>query len=170
MSFTNPVTQSIVAFLQEIGLEIAPAVLNEETFLPGIEVNAGRLLIDETKLLYPGDLLHEAGHLAMLSSTQRAQAGGQLAPVGDEPANETVIEAAAIAWSFAALTWLKLDPTVVFHPYGYRGQAAALLFGYQMGVYPGAPALAAAGLTLLVAEARQQGVPSYPSMLKWLRD
>ena len=56
----------IVAFLEEIGLPVRFRDLDEAGFLPGITVEAGGLNVDREKLLYPGDLLHEAGHLAVL--------------------------------------------------------------------------------------------------------
>lgn len=63
--FKNPLTQKIADFLNEIGLAVRAASLDEETFLPGILIRKGEILVDEEKLLYPGDLLHEAGHLAI---------------------------------------------------------------------------------------------------------
>lgn len=170
MPFSDSLTQCIATFLKEIGLEVEPAVCLEDTFLPGIQVCAGRLLIDEAKLLYPGDILHEAGHLAVLPRAQRSQADGQIATPAEFAADADLLEAAAIAWSYAASLRVGLDPAVVFHPHGYRGNSAALLLGFQLGVSPGATTLAAAGMTLLDEQARAQGVPAYPHMSKWLRD
>lgn len=174
MSFNDPLTQRLAAFLQEIGLEVEPAVCHDETFLPGIQVCEGRLLVDEAKLLYPGDLLHEAGHLAVLPRAQRSQAVGEIKTPGpSEPESESdadLLEAAAIAWSYAAALRLELDPAVVFHPHGYRGNSAGLLLGFRFGVFPGSATLAAVGMTLLGEQARAQGLPAYPQMQKWLRD
>ncbi len=80
-----PVTATIVAFLRGIGLEVRLAPVPAETVLPGIDVERGVLVVDEPALLYPGDLLHEAGHLAVPSPASRRLAGGRLAA---EPAQE----------------------------------------------------------------------------------
>ena len=62
--FKNQLTRTLANFLESIGLEIVPTTIAKETFLPGILIENGRMLVDEEKLTYPGDLLHEAGHLA----------------------------------------------------------------------------------------------------------
>src|SRR5687768_15343073 len=61
---TNPITLTIAQFLTGIGIEVVPAELDDDCLLPGIQVDRGRLLVDESRLAFPGDLLHEAGHLA----------------------------------------------------------------------------------------------------------
>jgi hypothetical protein len=60
-------THRITRFLHEIGLKTARAEIIHKTFLPGIDVDRGTILLAESRLLYPGDLLHEAGHLAVFS-------------------------------------------------------------------------------------------------------
>lgn len=167
MNFADQTTERIARFLTEIGLEVKHACWEEETFLPGIKLQAGCLLVDEARLLYPGDLLHEAGHLAVLPSAARAKVCDTIT---EEDGNDDVTEVAAIAWSYAALTHLRLDPTIVFHPHGYRGKSESLLFGFQLGLYPGAPLLEAAQMTVLGERAHRLGVQPYPYMLKWLRD
>ena len=52
-----------------------------------------------------GDLLHEAGHIAMSPPSKRDVMGGTL----DEELG-VQLEMAAIAWSYAACSFLKLDP------------------------------------------------------------
>jgi hypothetical protein len=60
-AFTEPLTARIAAFLQEIGLEVERRELPEPCFLPGVRLERGRVLVDEARLLSPGDVLHEAG-------------------------------------------------------------------------------------------------------------
>jgi hypothetical protein len=91
----HPLIARIVAFLTGIGLHVEQATVPDDTFLPGIQIDSGRLLYDETRLRYPGDLLHEAGHLAVMLPNQRERAG---ANVTDAPADEMM----AIGWSYAA--------------------------------------------------------------------
>ena len=64
-------TEEMVGFLRGIGLAVHFGATGESTFLPGLEICAGILMVDETKLLHPGHLLHEAGHLAVMPAAQR---------------------------------------------------------------------------------------------------
>jgi hypothetical protein len=61
--FQNYLTDKISAFLHKIGIETMPEKLTEETFLTGISVKNGKLLVNEENLAFPGDWLHEAGPL-----------------------------------------------------------------------------------------------------------
>jgi hypothetical protein len=94
--FHQASTRAIVAFLREIGLSVVAGKVDDESFLPGIEVVDGGLVVDEVKLKYLGDLLHEAGHLAVTPSESRAHLSGEVETPG---ANADVIEAAAMCWS-----------------------------------------------------------------------
>ncbi|MGH9971288.1 MAG: hypothetical protein ACREBG_26330 [Pyrinomonadaceae bacterium] len=165
--FKEPVTRRLADFIVKIGLEIIPTSLTSKTFLPGILVENGSILVDESKLTYPGDLLHEAGHLAMAPSNIRTSLSGEVALPGVrmEP-----MEVSVIAWSYAAIVHLGLDPRVVFHEGGYGVESERLLNNYNLGVYIGANGLQDAGLTALGDNAKELGVPPYPHMLKWLRD
>lgn len=162
-SFVRPLTARIVEFLQHIGLEVRACELPHPSFLPGVHVDRGCLLVDESRLLYPGDLLHEAGHLATMPATERAQRHGDVgADLGEE--------IGAIAWSYAAARHLEIDPAVVFHPHGYRGASEGFLENFRQGRYVGVPLLQWMELTLEEKNAREQGTAPYPHMLKWLRD
>ena len=52
-------------------MKYALAPISHPSVLPGITIEAGTLIIDAGKLLYPGDILHEAGHLATASPEVR---------------------------------------------------------------------------------------------------
>ena len=166
-AFKNPVTRKIAEFITNIGIEILPVSIDRKTFLPGILVENGRILADESKLKYPGDLLHEAGHLAVAPATIRSSLSGEVAlpDVWMEP-----VEVHAIAWSYAAIVYLGLDPRIVFHEGGYGVESERLLSNYNLGVYIGANGLQDAGLTVTGERAAKLGVAPYPHMLKWLRD
>ena len=165
--FKNEITRKIADFLLEIGLEIAPSKISSETFLPGIQIENGKLLVDEDKLVYPGDLLHEAGHLALATSDVRSRLSGEviLPDVLMEP-----VEAQAMAWSYAAVLHLGLNPQVVFHEGGYRGASKDLLLNFELGAYIGVQGLQDAGLTAVGEKAKALAVAPYPHMCKWLRD
>jgi hypothetical protein len=151
----------IIGFLREIGLSVIEDALPGETFLPGVTIRGSSLIFDPIALRHPGDLLHEAGHLAVLPPAAREQAEAILL---DKPETEM----AAIVWSYAAACYLQLAPEVVFHPDGYRGNSASLLFGFAHGVFPGLPLLEAAGMAVSPRVAAERGLPPYPAMLIWL--
>lgn len=159
----NSVVARIAEFLQSIGLAIHYEPIPEPTFLPGMAIRKGALTIDESKLLYPGDLLHEAGHLALLPPSQRAVADGNM---GDDGG----LEMAAIAWSYAAALHLGIPPEVVFHPAGYHDGSQAILENFADDRFFGVPVLEWAGLTATGKHAKTLGVQPYPTMLKWLRE
>lgn len=147
-----PVTDTIVTFLRDIGLEVRIAPLPPPTFLPGVTLDRGAIVYDPEHLAYPGDLLHEAGHLAFIPAATRAV-------VSDGWPFDAGEEMAAIAWSYAAALNLGLDPSVVFHPHGYRGGSGAILTNFEAGRYVGVPLLQWADMT-----------ERYPVMTRWLRD
>ena len=165
--FENSVTARIADFLNLIGIEVVPDVCEDATFLPGIKVERGRLLVDESKLKFPGDLLHEAGHLALAPGKLRGELSGEVNLPGF---NMVEIEAQSIAWSYAAILYLGLEPRIVFHEGGYKGHSDGLLYNFSIGVYVGVNGLEEAGMTATGKASSDLGVPHYPRMLKWLRD
>ena len=70
--------QAIKDFLQEIGIPYIEETIAEETFLPGILIRRGTLVVDNEKLLYPGDILHEAGHIAAMTPEERWTISGNV--------------------------------------------------------------------------------------------
>ena len=155
IEFRNPLTRKIAGFLEGIGIPVRAATIEEATFLPGVIIDRGTLLVDEQKLLYPGDLLHEGGHIAVMAPEERRAKRGDL---GHDPGGEM----AAIAWSYAALTHLGLEPEVVFHPEGYHGGSASIIENFSRRHYFGVPLLAYFGLT--------DGEEFYPEMRAWVRE
>ena len=166
------VTSILLDFLREIGLQVRLGDLPDDTFLPGVQVDHGSLVVDLARLRYPGDLLHEAGHLALREPARRAETGAQMggdAIGGGQTVNDAGEEMGAIAWSWAAVIYLKLDPEVVFHPAGYRGGARAIIENFSSGRYIAVPLLQWMGLTADPVRAAELGVDPYPHMLAWLR-
>lgn len=160
-------TNLIVAFLRQLGLGVNEGEVSDDAFLPGLRITAGQIVFDPHKLRWPGDLLHEAGHLAMTPAARRATLSDDLA---GQPSDAHAGEAEATAWAYAATVALGLPPDVLFHAGGYHGQSQALIATYGAGVYPGAHGLSEAGMALIGEAARAQGLPPYPHMLRWLRE
>lgn len=109
----------------------------------------------------PGDLLHEAGHLAVIPPEKRKRVQGNMGKDRGE-------EMTAIAWSYAASVHLALGPSVVFHDGGYRGWSKAFIENFTNGRYVGVPMLQWIGLTADNKRAKEMGVEPYPHMIKWL--
>jgi hypothetical protein len=166
--FKNSLTRVIADFLSEIGLETIPKQLDENTFLSGILIDNGKIFVDVAKLEFPGDLLHEAGHLAAIPKNLRVRLSDKIS-LPDE-FNIDAIESAAIAWSYAAALHLDLDPRIVFHEGGYKGNSVSLLLSFSLGVYIGVNLLEESGMTATGEKAHQMNVEPYPKMLRWLRD
>jgi hypothetical protein len=163
--FHNELVVKIASFLEEIGIAVEQGSVNDGAFLPGIEVVNGGLVVDELKLLSPGDLLHEAGHLAVAPPDIRNKLSGQ---VEIPKADLNAIESAAMCWSYAACVHLQIDPRVVFHEHGYHGHSENLLLNFELGVFPGVHELVSARMTGTAGE--PAGLPIFPLMGKWMRD
>jgi len=158
--FADPLVDKLAAFVRAIGIEVCPATLAEPTILPGLDIRYGAILVDEQRLAYPGDLLHEAGHVAVAPPEQRQQP-----TLTSTPADEMT----AIAWSYAAALELGIDPAIVFHPDGYKGQAGGILQNFVSGNYFGVPMLIRYGMAIEPRSAGDRRDQAYPHMLRWLR-
>ena len=161
--FSDQLTVRIVAFLRQIGVGVKAAKISDDTILPGIRVDCGTILIDEAKLTYPGDLLHEAGHVAVTPAEKRMRLGGD---VGKKASEEMM----AIAWSYAAAVHLGLDLRILFHDGGYKGWSEALIENFTHERYFGVPMLQWIGLTADEKRAKELLIAPYPKMIRWLLD
>jgi hypothetical protein len=155
-------TEKIAAFLQEIGLDIRPGAIDQGPIFQGIKVERGVLIYDAEQLPFPGDLLHEAGHLAVKSPDARRHADANM---GYDPAEEMM----AISWSYAAALHLGIPPEVVFHDAGYRDGSQSLLDNFAEGRYLAVPMLQWLGMTQDAKHAAENGAAVYPQMKCWLR-
>ena len=161
MALNDPVTARIITFLGEIGIPVVIETLDEDTLLPAMTVRYGALVVDPNRLTWPGDLLHEAGHIAVTDPAVRAS----LSEVPSNPAEEM----AAIAWSYAAAVEIGIDPKIVFHDDGYRGGGGYLADAFAGAGAPGVPMLQWFGMTIGKRDADKQGVAAFPHMLRWVR-
>lgn len=158
--------KKVLSFLDEIGIQVFEKEL-DTTFLPGLSLGPNCIYIDYPKLLYPGDILHEAGHLAVTSSLERKLVGTDKIHENWPTDGE---EMGAILWSFAVAKHLDLPVEYVFHPDGYKSQSEWLISNFNDGTYIGLPFLEWIGLTLGKERAIKEEKESFPVMLKWLRD
>lgn len=157
----------ILAFLKSIGVSVTEGTVPPSALLPGVDIVNGGLVYDWERLTWPGDLLHEAGHIAVVPEVMRPALGGKL---GDAVMASHAGEVEATAWAWAAVVAIGLDPETLFHEGGYQGRSKGLAFTYSVGGYPGAAGLFANGMALSPSEAAKRGLAPYPHMFRWLRE
>jgi len=162
IGFRDPAAERIAVFINGIGLGVRRDEIPQQTFLPGIYIERSALTVDETRLRFAGDLLHEAGHLAVVPARQRATMQGD---AGSDPAEEMM----AIAWSYAAALHIGIDPAIVFHD-EYKGGGAAMLAAFVAGPGFGVPMLQWVGLAFHSPPGAAPAGPSFPHMRRWLRE
>ncbi|TDQ73709.1 hypothetical protein [Sphingobacterium yanglingense] len=163
-------TMRIISFLREIGIPVKEQGLENDCFLPGIEIQGGSLIVDRSRLMYPGDLLHEAGHIAVMTPEERASSSGDL-NASDIPVHTLDgYELSAIAWSYAAACHLEMPIEVLFHANGYKNDSEMLISNYNSGNYLFTPLLQYWGLCKLGPQRAADDESCYPKMKKWLRD
>lgn len=157
----------IYSFVEGLGIQIEERSLPADTFLPGLELGANAIIIDREQLKYPGDILHEAGHLAVTTSEQRFAIGTDRL---EEPFPTEGEEIVTILWSYAAAVHIGIPLELVFHPHGYKGQAKWLMESFQSGTYIGLPLLEWMGMTLSPEKAEKENKPAFPEMIRWMRE
>src|SRR5688572_3056857 len=119
-------------FLERTGIPVRLEKIDGGTFLPGLTIMDGTLVVDAARLEWPGDILHEAAHIALAPPSRRAAIGGKLSVTPAE-------EMAALAWSYAAALGAEIDPAIVFHEGGYKQGGAELRASYAAGLASGGP-------------------------------
>lgn len=155
--------EKIIQFIEEIGIPVIETELPDDCFLPGLSLNKNTILMDPQRMKHPGDLLHEAGHIAVTPEELRPLIGtAEMEPSWPSEGDEI----AAILWSYAALKHLDLKPEVVFHPEGYKNESHWLITQFQQENYIGLPLLEWMGFC--AAPGKDNPKP-FPNMLKWLR-
>ena len=157
----------ITSFLNQIGIPCSTGPIPENTFLPGIEIRSGAIVVDPEQVRYPGDILHEAGHIAVTPACRRSGLDGN---VGEHDPNAMGQEIAAILWSYAAVRAVGLPEEVVFHEHGYKGQSDWHIGNFKTGNYVGLPLLEWMGLCCGPETAKARGTDPFPFMTAWLRN
>jgi hypothetical protein len=158
----NEILKRIVDFIRSIEIEVNDGVMWRETLVPGIDIVHGTLLIDETLMCMPADLLHEAAHIALTLPSNRSALDGTAGTSAAE-------EISAIAWTWAASRYLDIDPADTFHNEVISGNGPTLLENFLDRRYVGVPMLQRWGLAVEEKNAAARGVEPYPHMIRWLR-
>jgi hypothetical protein len=188
----DPRLDRILAFVDGLGLKAEIGAVPADAFLGGVRIDAGALVVQPENLLTPGDILHEAGHLAVIPARHRAAvhddvdacvagilAGCSENDLAGDPALAGLTnmggEWQAIAWSYAACVHLDLPLETVFCPgaYGVGPEQSPMAMAQQCawGFFPGIHRLVQTGMTAhprgpLHPEAPPGG---FPEMRFWVQ-
>lgn len=165
MKLNRQLLDAIIAFLNNIGIETIIRPIPGHCFLPGVSMEAGKIIIDTEKLLYPGDILHEAGHIAVMPPEVRSDMDEVLPSTDLHQGGEMM----ALAWSYAACVHIGIDPHVVFHADGYKGDGEQLAKHYNENPAIGIPMLQWCGMTCDSKKAKELNKLPFPAMQFWLR-
>jgi hypothetical protein len=159
-SFHDPLVTKLVTFVRGLGIEVQACAIDWKTQFPGLDIRAGAVLVDEAQLIHPGNILHEAGHIAVHDPALRSRQ--KFSPSRGE-------ELSALAWSYAAIVHLGLNSELVFYPGSYHGWATSLIENFAEGRYLGVPLLQRYGMALEARFAAERCIEPYPHMLRWVR-
>jgi len=156
----DPLVKQLSTFVCSIGIVVQACPIDWKTQFPGLDIRSGSVLVDEDRLLHPGNILHEAGHIAVHEPVRRANA--KFSPKRGE-------ELSALAWSYAAIVKLNLSSELVFYPGSFHGWSTALIDNFAEGRYVGVPLLQRYGMAFEQRIAIERGVDPYPHMVRWVR-
>lgn len=158
--FSDSLVIKIITFVRSVGIEVRSCSIDWKTLFPGLDIRGGAVLVDESQLIHPGNILHEAGHLAVHEPARRKDF--KFSPAKGE-------ELSALAWSYAAVVHLRLSAELVFYPGSYQGWDTVLLESFAEGRFIGVPLLQRYGMAIEPRQAAESGVEPYPHILRWLR-
>lgn len=173
--------RKIASFLEGLGFSLTEKPV-PSGFLPGIRVRGMTMQFDRTRMLSAGDMLHEAGHIAIIPAMFRPKVSDDIdaslgvlaqeyidkAPLQRADGTEDPVvrgllqcgETEAQAWSFAAATAIGIPPNVVFHGRAYEGHSREIIAMLSVGAFLGINGLVAGGMV----KPRQ-----FPRMNRWLQ-
>jgi hypothetical protein len=158
--FSDPLVIKLTTFVRSTGIEVQACRIDWKSRFPGLDIRADAVLVDESRLIHPGNILHEGGHIAVHDPARRSHP--MFSPTKGE-------ELGALAWSYAAALHLGLSAETVFYPGSFAGWATALIENFSQGRYLGIPLLQRYGMACEPRLARERGVEPYPHMLRWVR-
>ena len=189
----HPRLPEVIKGLQRLGLPVVFASYikpRQITFLPGVWIKKGTLFVQATA--HPSDVLHEAGHLAIIPSRFRKFATGNVntAPQSllrkaydaylsseehfaggpDNQLYRSIVnsdEQAAIAWSYAAALEIKYDTHDLFV---YTTSAKRVPYGEDGEyIYEDLSCNHHPGIHALHHSGMIESVMSFPTLTRWLQ-
>ena len=179
--------RACISFVQGIGLEVVTRDSGVRGFIEGVRVRAGVLHVG-LDTVFPGDVLHEAAHLALIPLRFRHLADGDLRDVNkamrnyveahgeglmrhpEDPLCRAVLQAdeqEAAAWQYAAALKVGLPDVWLFPDDAFEGNGKAVLQYLKLKRHMGINGLQAARWTL-VRKNPHIDLPVYPELAHWL--
>jgi hypothetical protein len=172
--------QKVVTFLNSIGIRTVPGKIPVTSFLPTIRIRRGTLFYGQKALA--ADLLHEAGHIAIVPKKYRLLCNGDMeksvsriweiaCKAGethdpDAPIARAIMQASeceAIAWSWAAGQHLGLreEAIITNYKHHFNGEGREIRTCLKMRCHFGINGLRAAGMI--------ESVKTFPQMTHWVQ-
>lgn len=172
------------SFLQEIGIQIVVEA-GTSGFLNHMRLEGSSIVVDSMSDDLVGDMLHEAGHIAVIPSLFRSEIRGNLSKVRklmeawldghpdcmtwpESPIGRGIFqsgEAEAIAWSYAAAHRLGINTCIPFKK-GFDGAGAEVHAMLAAGAHFGVNGLVAGGMT---EHPRFGPMFPFPKMKRWMQ-
>ncbi|MGP1715658.1 MAG: hypothetical protein ACTS9Y_00635 [Methylophilus sp.] len=159
------------SFIESIGIKVIKVESLQNGFMDDIEIVNGSIYI--TTNTQVSNLLHEAGHLAIIPANLRHMANGDLDESFDgifkmtshldpeHPIQKVLIQCSdpeATAWAWAIGQHLGIPDDQIIRDEDYDGEGKSIRWMLKCGKYFGIHGLAASGMT---------SVGSYPNMVIW---
>ena len=171
---------NVVFELNKIGINSTFGVIND-CFVEGIQIKNGCLILDRGCSI--SNLLHEAGHLAVLPKEYRKQASGNLGDVLRKMYREIDCskeenrrymqceDAEATAWAYAFGLRCGVLFDLIIDDEQYDGTGRDVLESLALGSGFGVKGLASMGwCASSIIHSKASGLPMYPNLLKWIND
>lgn len=177
----------IIWFLRSTGLSVEVGHV-ESWFLTGINITGGRIIYNPDRLDSPGDLLHEAGHIAVTPAIFRKhltedsdelarthyeawyEANPNWCCYPENPLGRHIMQSSeteAIAWSYAAAVAAGVDTFLPF-AVGFQDEGEIVHEQLAMGMHFGIHGLFHAGMTR-VPNGVRPAEDCFPNMIRWLQ-
>lgn len=172
---------SVIEFVRGAGLDVEIHA-GASGFVPGVQIEHGTLLVDPS-VCEPGNLLHEAGHIAITPGNFRHFMSGDLSKGmaimydrleelhldPEHPIVRACIQCSdpeATAWAWSAGRAIGVPPRVIIGDQWYGNTGADIRIALELGCYLGINGLAAAGFCSL---RNVQPLPKYPHLAFWVQ-
>lgn len=174
-------SERALSFLSDIGLPVA-VERGARGFIEGVELRDGGLRVDPMASV--SNVLHEAGHLAIVPSKFRHYLSGNIAHglqqafeemeehglPGDDPLYRKMLQTGdteATAWAWAAGKALNIPEELIIRDEDYDGTDESLRLGLSLGAYLGIHGIANADFC--TPRRSHRGLPVYPQLAFWLQ-
>lgn len=150
----------VITFIQSIGIKVIKVDVIQHTFIDGVKIVNGCIHITENTKV--SNLLHEAGHLAIIPANLRHLADGDLDDAfkkifeitsklpHDHPIQRVLIQCSdveATAWAWSVGCHLGIPHSEIIDEEDYEGEGGNIRFMLSCGKYFGINGLAASGMT-----------------------